>query len=83
MPRRVQLPRGMLPPCPPARPAHAAAVRSFVLLQPEAVRAAIDAVLAQPLDALGEALQGFTWEFESKASGAGTPQAAGRQRRRP
>lgn len=38
-------------------------------VQPEAVRAAIDAVLAQPLDALGDALQGFTWEFESKASG--------------
>jgi E3 ubiquitin-protein ligase HUWE1 len=33
---------------------------------PEAIRSAIDAVLAQPLDALGDALQGFTWEFESK-----------------
>lgn len=39
------------------------------LPQPEAVRSAIDAVLAQPLDTLGDALQGFTWDFESKASG--------------
>lgn len=34
--------------------------------QPEAVRAAIQEIVRQPLDRLGEALQGFTWEFESK-----------------
>ncbi|KAI3425184.1 hypothetical protein D9Q98_008953 [Chlorella vulgaris] len=33
---------------------------------PEAVRAAVEAVVSQPLDAVGDALQGFTWEFESK-----------------
>jgi hypothetical protein len=40
-------------------------------LQPEAVRAAVEAVTSEPLDRLGEALQNFSWEFESKV-GPGT-----------
>ena len=60
--------------CPHAahQPAAAATLSPLIPLprQPEAVRAAIDAVLARPLDQLGDALAGFAWEFESKV-GAG------------
>lgn len=39
---------------------------SLLPVQPEAIRAAVEAVASEPLEHLGEALQGFTWEFESK-----------------
>jgi hypothetical protein len=30
------------------------------------VRAAVEAIVSQPLDKLGDALKGFTWQFEAK-----------------
>lgn len=60
-PHAARRPAKLTPPPPPLLPS--------LHVQPEAVRSVIDAVLAQPLDALGDALQGFTWEFEPKASG--------------
>ena len=35
-------------------------------LQPEAVRAATEAIVSQPPERLGEALAGFTWSFDTK-----------------
>jgi hypothetical protein len=33
-------------------------------MQPEAVKAAISKVLAEPLENVGDALAGFKWEYE-------------------